>query len=64
MRMNELGTLRETVQALRERDYPDLPTDLVDKILDIEAGNVEDRGRARDLVTRAVNDHLQDEMSS
>jgi hypothetical protein len=58
--MKDLGTLRKTVQRLRERDFPQLPQDLVDAILDIEAANIDDRGRSRELVTRAITEHLQD----
>ena len=57
--MKDLGTLRETVQALREREFPHLPGALVDAILDAEADNVDDRGRAREQVNRAVSEHLQ-----
>jgi hypothetical protein len=58
--MKDLGTLRDTVQRVRERDFPHLPQDLVDTILDIEAANIDDRGRSRELVTRAITEQLQD----
>ncbi len=57
--MKDLGTLRETVQDLRKRDFPHLSEALVDAILDAEAGDVDDRGRARDRVNRAVSEHLK-----
>ncbi|HEY3548851.1 MAG TPA: hypothetical protein VGK17_22490 [Propionicimonas sp.] len=58
--MKDLGTLRETVQRLREQDFNQLPADLVDAILDIEAANIDDRGRSREFVTRAITEQLQD----
>lgn len=58
-RMKDLSTLRDTVQRLRERNFPQLPKDLVDAILDIEAANIDDRGRSRELVTRAITEQLQ-----
>lgn len=57
--MKDLGTLRETVQVLRARQFAHLPEQLVDTVLDIEADNLGDRGRSRGLVIRAVTDYLQ-----
>jgi hypothetical protein len=56
--MTDLGTLGETVQALRAREFPHLPAALVDELLRIEAENLEDRTRARDLVDRAITRHI------
>lgn len=57
--MKDLGTLGETVQGLRAREFAHLPEALVHELLQIEADNLEDRGRARDFVARAVTTYLQ-----
>lgn len=57
--MKDLGTLGETVQAVRSRTFPELSAELVDAILEIEAASHEDRLRARDQVAQAIREHLQ-----
>lgn len=57
--MKDLGTLRETVQALRASQFAHVPEGLVNMVLDIEAENLGDRGRGRGQVVRAVADHFQ-----
>ena len=56
--MKNIAPLRETVHALREETYPDLPPELVDEVLRIEAESEDDRSRARDLVRKAVAERV------
>jgi hypothetical protein len=56
--MRDLGALGETVEAVRARSFAELPQELVARILEIETTSHDDRLRARDLVTEAINGHL------
>lgn len=58
--MRDLGTLRETVHAVRKRSFSDLPAALVDDILTIEADSNDDRILARERVSKALNAHLKE----
>ncbi|MCW2599493.1 MAG: hypothetical protein JWM02_1322 [Frankiales bacterium] len=57
--MRDLGALGETVEAVRARSFPELPAELVARILEIEASSHDDRLRARDQVTQAITEHLK-----
>jgi len=50
--------LRETVDAIRRERYPQLSADLIDRILEIEAAHIEDRGPAPRLVENAVDEFI------
>lgn len=59
--MNDEGELTETIQRLRADKYDDLPSDLVDAILVIEAALIEDQVEATKRVAQIVEEHLQQE---
>jgi hypothetical protein len=53
--------LEATIEALRKQKYPDLPEDLVVKILQIEALHVENRMEAYKRVMQAIEEYLAEE---
>ena len=57
--MRALETLMETVLAVRKRSFPELPADLVEAIVTIEASSHEDRLHAREEASAAINAHLK-----
>lgn len=56
--MKDLTTLREAVLSLRRDRFPDLPEQVVLRVLDLEAANLEDRARAREGVHAVVAEHI------
>ncbi|MDQ3690126.1 MAG: hypothetical protein M3406_08860 [Chloroflexota bacterium] len=58
--MTDLDDLVATVEGLRNRDFPNLPAQMVEAILRIEVDHVEDRGPAPRLIEAAIDSYLQD----
>jgi hypothetical protein len=56
--MSDLDDLRTAVDELRAERFPDLPADLVERLLQIEAAHVEHRGPAPRLIDAAIDDFL------
>ena len=53
--MSSLSDLQETVEAIRAERYPNLPAEVVRRILDVEDEHVEDRGPAPRLVETVID---------
>lgn len=57
-RMNTKEELFETIQQLREKKYSDIPSELVQKLLEIEAESVEDRSEVLRKIEILVEKYL------
>jgi hypothetical protein len=62
--MTEISELKTTILKLREEKYPDLPAELIDEILSIEADWIDDKGQAFRRVAQAVDKYMTEQEGS
>lgn len=55
---DETDDLKGTLENIREQEYPDLPADLVEHIVEIEYDSLEDRARAPKEINKIVEEYL------
>lgn len=53
--------LIETLEEIREEDYPDIPKSLLREIVEIEYDSVEKRSEAQNRVDEIVDSHIEEE---
>lgn len=56
--MNDMSTLRETVESIRKARYASLPSELVQEIIEIESSYLEDQATALRRISDAINRYL------
>lgn len=59
--MNELQnkeSLKKTLEEIRQEKYPDLPADLVSKILDIQSQDRENTSKTHKQIRDLIIEHL------
>jgi hypothetical protein len=58
---NEPTDIIETLEKLREKNYPELPADMVRKIVEAEYETLENRSQSRKNVSAIVEEHFEGE---
>lgn len=61
MRMTKssnLNELRNALEKIRQENYPEIPQELIEKLLTIEYENQDDRVEAAKKVLKAIDEYL------
>ena len=56
--MNDMSTLRETVESIRKARYANLSRELVQEIIEIESSYLEDQATALRRINDVINRYL------
>jgi len=55
---NNLDELRNALEKIRQENYPEIPKELIEKLLTIEYENQDDRVEAAKKVLKAIDEYL------
>ncbi len=55
---SNLNELRNALEKIRQENYPEIPQELIEKLLTIEYENQDDRVEAAKKVLKAIDEHL------
>lgn len=57
---DEASDLTETLNAIREEEYPEIPPELINEIVQIEQESLEDREQTQDRISDLVESYLEE----
>lgn len=55
---NNLDELRNALEKIRQENYPEIPKELIEKLLTIEYENQDDRVEAAKKVLKTIDEYL------
>lgn len=55
---SNLNELRNTLEKIRQENYPEIPQELIEELLTIEYENQDDRVEAAKKVLKAIDEYL------
>ncbi len=55
---SNLNELRNALEKIRQENYPEIPQELIEKLLTIEYENQDDRVEAAKKVLKAIDEYL------
>lgn len=57
---DEASDLKETLNAIREEEYSEIPPELINEIVQIEQESLEDREQTQDRISDLVESYLEE----
>jgi uncharacterized protein YfeS len=57
---NNLDELRNALEKIRQENYPEIPKELIEKLLTIEYENQDDRVEAAKKVLKTIDEYLDE----